>query len=83
MPDQYAPVPRITADDIETPIAEAAMDAIDAYIGQRDPTGAVNVALARQRIAAMRSYLHIVEDELQNTRLWGNQLCLNLQGEPS
>lgn len=66
MPDHNAkPAPqRFNPDDLDLPVAVAAMDAIDEYVGERSGAGRVNVALAKQRIAALRCYLTLLTEGL-------------------
>ncbi len=55
---------RFDPDDLDLPVAVAAMDAIDEYTGERSGAGRLNILLAKQRIAALHSYLHILSEEL-------------------
>lgn len=66
MPDHNAkPAPkRFNPDDLDLPVAVAAMDAIDEYVGERSGAGKVNAVLAKQRIAALHAYLHIMAEEI-------------------
>lgn len=66
MPDHNAkPAPkRFNPDDLDLPVAVAAMDAIDEYVGERSGAGKLNAVLAKQRIAALHAYLHIMAKEI-------------------
>ncbi len=55
---------RFDPDDLDLPVAVAAMDAIDEYTGERSGAGRLNLVLAHQRIAALHAYLHILTEEL-------------------
>ncbi len=67
MPDHNAKpaTKRFNPDDLDLPVAVAAMDAIDEYVGQRSgDLVRVDVVLAKQRIAALHTYLHIIAEEI-------------------
>lgn len=58
-------IPNLNPDDLETPQALSALDAIDDYIAPRGP-GTIFLDVARKRIQALHYYLHELQRGLDD-----------------